>query len=215
MRNTTIIVLACAALAASQMEAQARASFFNQPAVPLQTNAFLPINGETRPPIGWLQFCQGQPEECQRESRPPRDAVMTKARWAELDQVNRRVNTEIEPITDWEHYGVINYWGYPEDGKGNCDKYTMEKRRRLRERGWPESALLVTVVLDHHGEGHAVLMVRTNEGDFILDNMVDEIMPWHETGYRYIKRQSQWNPNIWVALPSDMGRITPATTSSR
>ena len=77
------------------------------------------------------------------------------------------------------------------------------------ERGWPREALLITVVRDKKDNGHAVLTVVTDRGDFVLDNQRDEIVPWNETGYRFVKRQSQSNPNEWVALEAP-----PSITSS-
>ena len=38
------------------------------------------------------------------------------------------------------------------------------------ESGWPRAALLVTVVREKNGNGHAVLTVKTDKGEFILDN---------------------------------------------
>ena len=60
----------------------------------------------------------------------------------------------------------------------------------LMDRGWPTSSLLMTVVRDEKGEGHAVLTARTAQGDFILDNKVDEVKLWHQTRYEFIMRQS-------------------------
>jgi predicted transglutaminase-like cysteine proteinase len=74
------------------------------------------------------------------------------------------------------------------------------KRKLLVEAGWPKAALLMTVVIDHHGDGHLILMVRTDRGDLILDNMRDDIVTWDRTGYRFVKRQSASNPNDWIAI---------------
>ena len=60
--------------------------------------------------------------------------------------------------------------------------------------------LLITVVLDSDGGGHAVLTVATDEGDLILDNLTSEVLPWHETPYRFVKRQSAADPSQWVSL---------------
>ena len=65
------------------------------------------------------------------------------------------------------------------------------KRRMLMQAGWPREALLITVVRDKKGDGHAVLTVKTDKGEFILDNQDEQILLWSETGYRFVKRQSQ------------------------
>ena len=67
------------------------------------------------------------------------------------------------------------------------------------EAGLPRRAMRMTVVIDELGEGHAVLMVRTNRGDFVLDNKTSSIPPWHRTGYVYIKRESQDIDRLGVA----------------
>ncbi len=59
------------------------------------------------------------------------------------------------------------------------------KRRTLIEHGYPESTLLITVVRDENNEGHAVLTVRTDQGDFVLDNKRREVMRWADTPYTY------------------------------
>ena len=85
-------------------------------------------------------------------------------------KVNAWVNQNIQPVTDLEHWGVVERWNYPDDGKGDCEDYVLLKRRMLMQAGWPREALLITVVRDKKGDGHAVLTVKTNHGEFILDN---------------------------------------------
>ncbi|MGE0604178.1 MAG: transglutaminase-like cysteine peptidase [Xanthobacteraceae bacterium] len=168
---------------------------------------FVAVGDTARPPIGWVQFCEARPWECNVERIEPRDVQYTTQARRELDRINRFVNDRIKPMTDQEHYGVVEKWTYPEDGYGDCEDYVLLKRRMLLQLGWPRSALLITVVRDKKGEGHSVLTVRTDKGEFILDNQVEEILPWAETGYRYIKRQAQNDPNLWVSLGDD--RPTP------
>ena len=103
-------------------------------------------------------------------------------------------------MSDLEHYGKLDWWTYPDDKKGDCEDYVLEKRRRLIERGWPESTLLITVVRDESNEGHAVLTVRTDEGDLILDNKRDDVVSWADTAYTFVKAQSQRDPLHWVSL---------------
>jgi predicted transglutaminase-like cysteine proteinase len=95
---------------------------------------------------------------------------------------------------------VVEKWSYPDDGYGDCEDYVLLKRRLLMQAGWPREALLITVVRDKRGDGHAVLTVRTNKGEFVLDNQNEKVLLWSDTGYRFVKRQSQESPNIWVSL---------------
>ena len=78
--------------------------------------------------------------------------------------------------------------------------------------GWPRETLPVTVVRDKNEEGHAVLTVITDKGDYVLDNQNEDILLWSETGYRFVKRQSQSNPNLWVSLDDLRPAIATATS---
>jgi len=84
----------------------------------------------------------------------------------------------------------------------------------LIQSGWPREALLVTVVRDNDDDGHAVLTVVTDKGDYVLDNKSDFIVLWSDTGYRFVKRQSQSDPNVWVSLGDPVPAITTATEHS-
>ncbi len=55
--------------------------------------------------------------------------------------------------------------------------------------------------------------MRSNKGELILDNQVSDILLWADTGYRYIKRQSQSDPNIWISLGDT--RPTPYVAAPR
>jgi predicted transglutaminase-like cysteine proteinase len=58
-----------------------------------------------------------------------------------------------------------------------------------------------------------VLTVKTDKGEFVLDNQIEDVLLWSETGYRFVKRQSQSDPNVWLALGD--GRPAPATAAAR
>jgi len=167
----------------------------------------------TRPPIGWVEFCIDQPLECDVAPSAPRDVVMTGRAWKELVFVNKWVNSNVKPMTDLDHYGVVEKWAYPTDGYGDCEDYVLLKRRMLIDAGWPREALLITVVRDKNGDGHALLTVKSDRGEFVLDNQVDDITLWSESGYHYVKRQSQSDPNVWVSLGDP--RPAAATATSR
>jgi predicted transglutaminase-like cysteine proteinase len=171
------------------------------------------LGDTTRAPIGWVEFCAESPGECRTNASEPRDIVMTQAAWRDLLRVNRWVNETVKPMTDMEHWGVIEKWSIPTDGYGDCEDYVLMKRKLLIDAGWPREALLITVVRDKQGEGHAVLTVKTDKGEFILDNQNENVVAWTETGYRFVKRQSQRDQNVWVSLGDN--RPAPATASAR
>lgn len=159
----------------------------------------------TDSPVGYDQFCETFPDDCGPVAEGPARVRLTTEVWEQLVDVNDRVNAEITPATDMELYGVQEWWTYPEDA-GDCEDYALLKRRMLIERGWPASALLVTVARDTDGSAHAVLTVTTTAGDLILDNQSAGIRPWHETDYGYLMRQSNRNPDRWVSLRDDRVR---------
>jgi predicted transglutaminase-like cysteine proteinase len=176
---------------------------------------YVAVGDIARPPIGWVEFCKEHPQECAVNASEPRDVVLTPKVWRDLVRVNKWVNETIKPVTDLEQWGVVERWSYPDDGKGDCEDYVLLKRRMLLQAGWPREALLITVVRDKKGDGHAVLTVRTDKGDFILDNQVQDILLWSDTGYRFVKRQSQSNSNVWVSLGDPRPATSTAAASTR
>jgi predicted transglutaminase-like cysteine proteinase len=176
---------------------------------------FVSTGDVTRPPIGWVDFCVDHPVECRVQPTTARDVVLSNKAWTDLARTNKWVNDNVKPMTDLEHYGVVEKWAYPDDGYGDCEDYVLLKRRMLMEAGWPRAALLITVVREKNGNGHAVLTVKTDKGEFILDNQEERILLWSETSYRYVKRQSQTDPNRWVALGDPRPTVATASSPSR
>lgn len=152
--------------------------------------------GRTTQPIGHYVYCQQYARDCRIKSNVTKAPRLTRKRWSELVEINTLSNSTIAPYTDQEIYNQEEVWAYP-SSYGDCEDYVLMKRHLLMERGWPPSSLLITVVLQENGEGHAVLTVRTDRADYILDNLSSKIMPWHETPYRYLKRQSERHSGHW------------------
>ena len=174
---------------------------------------FASVGVMARAPIGWTEFCSEYAPECDTRPVDARDVVLSAKAWKDLARINKWVNDTVRPITDLEHWGVVERWNYPDDGYGDCEDYVLLKRRMLMQSGWPRQALLITVVRDKRGDGHAVLTVKTDKGELILDNQNEEILLWSDTGYRFVKRQSQSDPNTWLALGDP--RPASATATSR
>ncbi len=157
------------------------------------------VYGNSKPPIGHVRFCQRYPRDCEKYRQITNKISLNKERWKQLVSINRAVNRDIKPVTDQEHHGTIEYWDYP-TGSGDCEDYVLLKRRLLAENGWPENSLLITVVRDEEGAGHAILTVRTKQGDYLLDNKRDEVTVWNKVPYRFVKRQSARHPKYWDSL---------------
>ena len=194
MRGLRVIALVAIAIAATPFAASAQTNVLRP-----QLARFMRVFAATAAPYGFVEFCRRMPEECRQTATEVRRVSVTPERLNELDTVNRAVNREIEPASDMEIYGRTEYWTIPTT-RGDCEDFALLKRKRLIARGWPASALLLTVVRDERGEGHAVLTARTAQGDFILDNKADEVKLWYRTGYDYIMRQSFLDPRTWVSL---------------
>lgn len=161
---------------------------------------FIRVGLPSLAPFGWADFCQRYAGECDGGALQPADIDASRANLALVDRINRFVNLKIQPRSDMEHWRVVDRWDLPTNGIGDCEDFALLKRKLLIEAGLPRQALLVTIVIDEKKEGHAVLTVKTSRGDLILDNMNDEIRLWSQTPYRFVKRQSQEDQNIWVSI---------------
>lgn len=160
------------------------------------------IAGVASIPVGHAEFCQNRPDECRANADTVAAVLLTESLWQQLLAVNSTVNTGVVPVTDQDLYQVAEFWTYP-NGYGDCEDYALAKRRDLISAGWPASTLLIAVVKQASGEGHAVLMVRTDRGDLVLDNQIGSIDVWNATPYKFIKRQSQADAGKWVDMIDD------------
>jgi predicted transglutaminase-like cysteine proteinase len=179
-------------------------------ALPLATPS-IAAGTQARPMKAWVKFCEQAPRECEVDRAEPALIPLTYEVWRKVVAVNLEVNNAIKPRSDRVHWGVEDRWDYPDDGFGDCEDYQLLKRKILVEAGLPRRAMRMTVVIDDEGAGHAVMMVRTDKGDFILDNKKDEVLPWTSTGYTYVKQEGS-NGLGWASLG---GRSSPVATANR
>ncbi|MBO6814499.1 MAG: transglutaminase-like cysteine peptidase [Rhizobiaceae bacterium] len=188
--------LAAILLSFSTVAASANALHLNpqQPGSEANMQTF----GKTSIPIGYIGYCTRYQERCSVREQPKKVKLTRKA-WQKLTSVNWEVNSKIEPVTDMDNFGIEELWTYPMS-KGDCEDYALLKRKTLQEQGFPLSSLLVTVVYDANGGGHAVLTVVTDKGDFILDNQEAKVLRWQDAELTYLKRQAADNPNVWEKL---------------
>ncbi|MES2203496.1 MAG: transglutaminase-like cysteine peptidase [Patescibacteria group bacterium] len=173
----------------------------------------------TLTPFGYKGFCTAYPAGCPTTPAGPRHIAETPKVLKDLKDVNQRINGKIRPLNDMSHWGTsdprylvkdadgnvvgVERWSYAEDGKGDCEEYVILKRHFLLVMGYPRSVLLITVAHTDKGETHAVLIVRTDKQDLVLDNLRETIVPWHKTGYRFVQQQDQVDTNVWVALVNE------------
>lgn len=163
--------------------------------------------GSSEGVYAFRRFCERFPHECKiPDEMPPTLMERIKGTDADiktLNAVNFMVNNELIPKTDMEMHGEPDVW---EIGRvfADCEDYALRKREELEQKhNWPPKDLLMTVVITEKGETHAVLTARTARGDYVLDNLQSDALPWLDLvkkGYQFVMRQSYLNPRVWYAI---------------
>jgi predicted transglutaminase-like cysteine proteinase len=162
----------------------------------------MPLTQETTQPIGHYELCQRMPSECRSTRGQAKPIKLNQSIWSRIIDINSSVNMMIRPMTDQDMWGKEEVWSYP-TSTGDCEDYVLMKRRLLMQAGIPESALLITVVRQTDGSGHAVLTLVTTQGDFVLDNLRSEVRVWNETNYVFLKRQDSAHSGRWIGIEDD------------
>ncbi len=157
-------------------------------------DAFMPAGARTVAPFAHVRFCVASPGECSA-GRGESSVEMTPSKMALLRGVNNRVNASIRPsMPEGLETWIVN----PESG--NCHDYAVTKRHELIRAGWPSASLRLAVAYTRAGEGHLVLVVRTSDGDLVLDNLTQKIATWNKSGLRFVMVASGDKPRDWYAL---------------
>lgn len=168
-----------------------------QPAQALQKTSFLQPVRYVVAPQGARQLCSDNSWAC---SVSPRARQISGADLAAIDQVNRTVNRQTRSIADIIQFQEEENWSLPTSRGGDCEDFALLKKRELIRLGYPAQALLIATVLDKKRRGHAVLVVRTETGDLVLDNLTNRIKKWSETGYIFLRMQDPKTPSRWVSV---------------
>lgn len=142
-------------------------------------------------PFAYTRFCVLNPQDC---VRAPVQTVEHDRVWNIVTTVNLSVNRSMRAVNESRERWSV---GGP---TGDCEDFALTKRRELIRRGVPASALRIAVARTYAGEGHAVLVVGTSAGDFVLDNLTNRIVPWHKANFRWLKIASPENPRVWFAV---------------
>jgi predicted transglutaminase-like cysteine proteinase len=143
----------------------------------------------------------------QASAKPVPRAVLTSERASELQQINNHVNSTIVEMSDMEQYGREDVWTLPTSGKGDCEDFALLKRKLLIQRGWPASALSIAVGATSQGEAHAVLLVATASGNYVLDNLTSHILTPQQTGHVFHSRQAG---RAWISASGDRTSVPTA-----
>lgn len=165
-------------------------------------------------PAAFYELCRRTPADCPapRAALTPERVRMDEAAAEAIMGVNLATNQSIAPVADFDRYGLGDVWEFPRDGMGDCEDYVIAKRAALLEMGFPESAMLIGVALGTDTPYHAVLLVRTDSGEIVLDNLTDRISLWRDSGLVFVARQSAADPRKWVRVaPTDAPpRLSPS-----
>ncbi|MDB5476354.1 MAG: hypothetical protein JWP49_1865 [Phenylobacterium sp.] len=132
-----------------------------------------------------------------------RAPATTPISWALMNKINGAVNRAVTSQADLTTYGLTDYWATPlEDGRttGDCEDYVLEKQRALIASGAPRESLSIAVVTTGWGEAHAVLLVATSQGEFVLDNLTSKIAPWSQAPYHWNMRQLPGQSFQWIMV---------------
>jgi len=141
-------------------------------------------------PLSMQFFCAKHRSECAGGGSG--QVTMSTNLMAVLKQINIRVNRSIRPVADKSDSWDLN------PASGDCEDYVLSKRSALIRQGVSAGALRIAYTHTRRGEPHAVLVVRTSEGDFVLDNLTNSVKTLRASGYN-IRSMSSPNPTRWVA----------------
>ncbi len=149
------------------------------------------------PPFAHSLFCLRYPKECEIKRMAMRRGLvaLNDERRIQLSSINMDVNHAIAPQRKSANVIDANWIVSPK--RGDCNDYAITKRHELVVRGWPTSALLLAEVVTGWGEHHLILVVRTRDGDFVLDNLAPTIREWSKTPYHWVRMQSPQDPKLW------------------
>jgi predicted transglutaminase-like cysteine proteinase len=98
-----------------------------------------------------------------------------------LEAVNRYVNRRVRFVDDDRQYGRADVWASAAEtltrGRGDCEDYAIAKYQMLRRAGVASRDLYLVIVRDLVTRAdHAVLVVRTANRMFVLDNGTDRLL---------------------------------------
>jgi predicted transglutaminase-like cysteine proteinase len=147
-------------------------------------------------PFGHIRFCVQNPDECEASTHvSSTQAAATTDAVEQARQINELVNNAIEPQSD-DAKATGDVWTLAPSA-GDCDDYAVTKRSFLIKAGWSAANVLLAHVVTRQGIDHLVTIIRTDDGDFVLDNLDRTVRAVHEVRYRWVSVQSAENPRFW------------------
>ena len=193
-------------LARPQQQRPQKVALFSMPKALKGDLERLSLDSPVLGPMAHNMFCIKYPRDCEvrRIAFRGTKLELTTARMSELAEVNLKVNRNIR--YERNELGLAGEKWLISPATGDCNDYAVTKRHELIERGWPSRTLLLAEVVTSWGEHHLVVVVRTKQGDFVLDNLNSTVRPWSQTAYRWVRVQSPSDPKSWARVKMGTGR---------
>lgn len=163
----------------------------------VRADRFLPVKTEIAAPTAAKDLCVKYKWAC---SNSGSKASLSQADIEIVRAINRQINRQIREVSDKRQYRKADYWALPAGMRGDCEDIALLKKLTLMQAGIAPERLLIATVLDRNGQGHAVLVLRTGSGDYVLDNLTDKIRNWQSTRYTFLRMQNPSAPRNWVAV---------------
>lgn len=169
--------------------------------VPAQSGAgHLPLASTVAAPNAARDLCVRYAWAC----RGSKEGVANGTEAIALAQkVNRRINRRVQSVDDIAQYRVKDYWALPSGRGGDCEDFALLKKRELIKLGIPAGRLLIATVFSRKVGPHAVLVLRLDDGDHVLDNLDSRIKAWHQTDYTFLRVQNPARLTTWVGVASN------------
>lgn len=149
-------------------------------------------------PYGFQGICDRYAWACSRSSAARIND--TRSQLAVADRVNRSINRRVRSVSDQDQYKQREYWALPTAIGGDCEDFALLKKRELIRAGLAPNKLAIATVLDRQERAHAVLVLRTDSGDYVLDNLTSRIKPWNKTGYSFLRMQDAGTASGWTLV---------------
>ena len=151
--------------------------------------AYMPLGHALVAPFSFYKFCERKPTRCVPSQEVRQITLDTEIR-QNFEDVQRGVNRSLSGLEKWNDDATRN----------DCTDYALTKRSRLLDMGYPSSALLIAVAFVPSEEAHLLVVVVTDRGDFVLDNLRATVVRWDQLPYRWVMRSTPQDPKTWQAI---------------
>lgn len=170
---------------------------FSAEALRADTSGRIQPKRQMAAPSGAAELCTRYSWACAKTSG---GAKISAQQIATVQKINRKINQSVRSVPDQRQYRSKDVWALPTRAGGDCEDYALAKKLKLVQMGYAPQELLIATVVHKRLGPHAVLVMRTDSGDYVLDNLTNRVLPWNETDYFFVQMQDPRNPRGWVGV---------------